>query len=98
MFAVIKTGGKQYVAKEGCVIFTERLNGEVGSIVDFANDDVIFSFDNGVKNVVVKAEILEHKKRDKIIVFKKKRRKDYRRKQGHRQNISVLRIKEIICS
>jgi large subunit ribosomal protein L21 len=98
MFAVIKTGGKQYIAKEGCVIFTERLEGEVGSIVNFANDDVIFSFENaaGGKSVVVKAEILEHKKRDKIIVFKKKRRKDYRRKQGHRQNISVLRIKEIV--
>ena len=98
MFAVIKTGGKQYIAKEGCVIFTERLEGEIGSIIDFANDDVIFSDSESGKTVIVKAEILEHKRRDKIIVFKKKRRKDYRRKQGHRQNISVLRIKEIVLA
>lgn len=98
MFAVIKTGGKQYIAQEGKVIFTERLDGEVGSIVDFSDDDVIFSFNDSAKKakVTVRAEIVEHKKRDKIIVFKKKRRKDYRRKQGHRQQISVLRVKEVI--
>ncbi len=97
MFAVIKTGGKQYIAQKNQVIFIEKIAGEAGAIIDFANDDVVFSFENGVKkSVTVKAEILEHKKRDKIIVFKKKRRKDYRRKQGHRQEISVLRIKDII--
>jgi large subunit ribosomal protein L21 len=96
MFAVIKTGGKQYVAQEGKVIFAEKINGEVGSIIDFTGDSVLFGYDNDSKSsVIVKAEILEHKKRDKIIVFKKKRRKDYRRTQGHRQMISVLRIKSI---
>ena len=97
MFAVIKTGGKQYVALVGKVLFIERIEGEVGSIIDFNGENVLFGFDDKAKtNITVKAEILEHKKRDKIIVFKKKRRKDYRRKQGHRQMISVLRIKEIV--
>jgi large subunit ribosomal protein L21 len=97
MFAVIKTGGKQYVAVAGKVLFIEKIEGEIGSIINFDGENVLFGFDNkSSTNLTVKAEILEHKKRDKIIVFKKKRRKDYRRKQGHRQMISVLRIKEII--
>ena len=96
MFAVIKTGGKQYIAKEGAVIFTEKIEGEVGSIIDFIGDDILFcDNDTDKSSITVRTEILEQKKRDKIIVFKKKRRKDYRRKQGHRQMITVLRVKSI---
>lgn len=95
MFAVIKTGGKQYIAQEGKVLFTEKMEGEVGTMIEFNGESVLFC-DNGSQSCSVKAEILEQKKRDKIIVFKKKRRKDYKRKQGHRQQITVLRIKSIV--
>ncbi len=102
MFAVIKTGGKQYkVAKNG-VVKVEKLAAELGSTIIF--DQVLAVTDaNGnvtigaplVKNVVVSAEVLEHKKADKVIIFKKKRRHNYRRKKGHRQEIVVLRIQDI---
>jgi large subunit ribosomal protein L21 len=97
MFAVIKTGGKQYIAEKGKVLFIEKIDGEVGSVLDFNGDGVLFGFNEAAAvGLTVKAEILEHKKRDKIIIFKKKRRKDYRRTYGHRQQITVLRVKDIV--
>ena len=95
MLAVIQTGGKQYCVKPGDVINVERLEGKQGDVVELGK--VLMSsgkFDSSV-SAKVKAEILENGKTDKVIVFKKKRRQGYRRKQGHRQNITTLRIKEV---
>lgn len=102
MFAVIKTGGKQYKVTKNDVIKVEKLCEDAGSTILF--DEVLATGnDKGeitlgsplVKNVAVSAEVLEHKKTDKVIVFKKKRRQNYRRKAGHRQQVTVLRIQEI---
>jgi large subunit ribosomal protein L21 len=97
MFAVLETGSKQYHVKVGDVIKVEKMAGEVGSMV---NLDRVLAAGAKVgapllKGALVVAEVLEHKKSDKVIIFKKKRRHNYRRKRGHRQEISVLRIKEI---
>lgn len=101
MFAVIKTGAKQYKVAVGDVIKVEKLDGEAGSTLSL--DTVLMvGDDKGVKvgtptitDTVVTAEILEQSRAAKIIVFKKKRRQNYRRKAGHRQEQTVLRITEI---
>lgn len=98
MFAVIKTGGKQYKVAEGDVLRVEKLDGEIGSTVKF--DEVLMVGTDGgvevgapiVKGASVEAEVLDQRKDKKIVVFKKKRRHNYRRTKGHRQQISVLRI------
>ena len=98
MFAVVKTGGKQYKVAENDIIKVERLPGDAGSAVTL--DQVLAVGDaKGVKvgsplvaGTVVSAEIVEQTRGDKIIVFKKKRRKNYRRTRGHRQELTVLRI------
>ena len=97
MFAVVESGGKQYQVQVGDVIRVEKLEIGVGSLFNF---DKILVVDNKIgaptlPSATVEAEVLEHRKTDKIIVFKKKRRHNYRRKKGHRQNITVLRIKNI---
>jgi len=101
MFAVIKTGGKQYRVTEGAVVKVEKLAGEVGK--NIVLDEVLMVGDDKgvkvgeplVKGANVTAEVLEQKKDKKITVFKKKRRHNYRRKKGHRQEITVLRVKGI---
>ena len=94
MFAVVKTGGKQYPVKLGNVIKVEKLDGSIGTIVTL--NSIIFANDNGTildnKKVKVKAEVLEQTRGEKIIIFKKRRRKNYRRKNGHRQFITVLKV------
>lgn len=97
MYAVIKTGGKQYKVAKNNVVKVEKLEGEAGTQVTFDN---VLMLDDKVGNPTIKgakvtAEILEQGKDDKVIIFKKKRRQGYRRKNGHRQNVSVVRIKEI---
>ncbi len=101
MFAVIKTGAKQYKVAVGDVIKVEKLDGEAGSSVSLDNV-LMVGDDKGVKvgtpavsGTVVTAEILEQARAAKIIVFKKKRRQNYRRKAGHRQEQTVLRITDI---
>ena len=101
MFAVIKTGAKQYKVAVGDVIKVEKLDGEAGDTVSLENV-LMFGDDKGVKvgtptisGTVVTAEILEQARAAKIIVFKKKRRHNYRRKAGHRQEQTVLRVTEI---
>ncbi len=86
-YAVIKTGGKQYKAELGEVLTVEKLEGEVGSTV---NLPVLFAA--GGAKVAVVAEIIEHGKGDKVIIFKKKRRHTYRRKNGHRQPLTSIQI------
>ena len=86
-YAVVKTGGKQYKAALGEVLTVEKLEGEVGSTVTLP---VLFA--EGGAKVAVIAEIIEHGKGDKVIVFKKKRRHTYRRKNGHRQPLTSIQI------
>ena len=101
MFAVVKTGAKQYKVAAGDVIKVEKLDGEAGATITL--DHVLMvGDDKGVEvgspmisGTVVTAEILEQSRAAKIIIFKKKRRQNYRRKNGHRQEQTVLRILEI---
>lgn len=101
-YAIIQTGGKQYQAIPGRTIAIEKLEGEDGSAVQFA--EVLFrktgegKFEFGqpfLKNVTVKASIIKQTKGPKIIIFKFKRRKKYRLKRGHRQPLTVVRIEAI---
>ena len=102
MFAVIKTGGKQYKVAKDNVISIEKLAGEPGTVVEFA--DVLMVSDGAqstigtpiVEGATVAGTVLDQTRADKIIVFKKKRRQNYRRKQGHRQDLTVVRITEIL--
>jgi large subunit ribosomal protein L21 len=101
MLAVIKTGGKQYVVKEGDVLSVEKLG--VGTIGTVLFDQVLLIDDGGattigtpvVPNAVVKAVLLETYRDDKVLVFKKKRRKQYRRTRGHRQTLAKVKIEKI---
>ncbi|NIP39442.1 MAG: 50S ribosomal protein L21 [Candidatus Dadabacteria bacterium] len=102
MQAVIRTGGKQYVVKPGDVIDVELLNSEDGSNVEF--DDVLLVSDEGsdvkvgsptVEGAKVTGKVLGTKKGKKIIVFKFRRRKGFKKKQGHRQKYSSVEITDI---
>ena len=101
MYAVIKTGGKQYRVAKDDVIKVEKLEAEAGSSIDL--DQVLLIGGEGdakvgtplIDGAKVSATVLEQIKADKIVVFKKKRRKNYRRKKGHRQHLTVLRITDI---
>ena len=102
MFAIIKTGGKQYKIKEKDIIFVEKLNNKKGDKIDIKNVLLLSNDDKNIKigapilkGISVKAEVLEQKKDKKVIVFKKKRRKNYKRKNGHRQEITELKILKI---
>ncbi|HVJ51136.1 MAG TPA: 50S ribosomal protein L21 [Aliidongia sp.] len=104
MFAVIRTGGKQYKVAKNDVIFVEKLPGEAGASVELA-DVLMIGDEAGVTagtpelgGALVTATVLEQKRDDKVIVFKKKRRHNYRRKNGHRQYLTVLRITDIVAS
>ena len=94
MFAVVRTGGKQYRVAAGDKIAVEKLAGEAGETITLG--DVLLAGDGGevkdAKGVVVSAEIIAQAKSEKVIVFKKRRRHNYRRKNGHRQLLTLLRI------
>lgn len=100
MFAIIQTGGKQYKVCAGDVVKVEKLELPVGEKL---NLDVLLTSDNGVvvagnpvvANVTCVAEVVEHGKGDKIVVYKYKAKKNYRRKQGHRQPYTAIKILEI---
>ena len=102
MFAVIKTGGKQYkVAKDDKVI-VEKLVGEPGAMIELS--DVLMIGEEGkaptvgaplVEKAAVFAEVIEQGKADKVLIFKKKRRQNYRRTKGHRQEQTILKILEV---
>lgn len=101
MFAVIRTGGKQYRVAENDVIRVEKLDAEAGSDVTF--DQVLMVGGDGdakvgaplVDGASVTAELVEQMRARKVIIFKKRRRQNSRRKNGHRQHLSVVRIKSI---
>lgn len=94
MFAVVRTGGKQYRVAEGDVITVEKIAGEAGDSVSF--DDVLMAGEGAdlkdVKNLTVSGEIVEQGRGEKVVIFKKKRRQNYRRKNGHRQMLTQIRI------
>ena len=100
-YAVIRTGGKQYRVAPGDVVRVERLAGEVGAPVEFS--EVLLAAGDGavrvgtplVDGVRVRGQILAQGRARKILVFKKKRRKNYRRRRGHRQSITTVRVTEI---
>ncbi len=103
MYAVIKTGGKQYRVAKDDVIVVERLVGTAGDKIEL---DQVLMLDDGkgptlgtplVDGACVAATVLDQSRGDKIIVFKKKRRKNYRRTMGHRQDLTVLRITDILA-
>ena len=102
MFAVIRTGGKQYKVAKNDVLTVEKLAGEPGSTVELG--DVLMLGGEGAETktgaptlagVSVAAEVVEQKRGEKVIIFKKRRRHNYRRKNGHRQELTVLRITDI---
>jgi large subunit ribosomal protein L21 len=101
MFAVIKTGGKQYRVAAEDVIRVDRVNGQPGEIVEFG-EVLVVGGDTpqiGVPTVsgaTVAGELLQHTRGDKVIAFKKRRRKNSRRKRGYRHEFSVVRITEIL--
>jgi large subunit ribosomal protein L21 len=98
MYAVIKTGGKQYKVASGDVILVEKLDGEAGASITLA--EVLMIGDGAsitvgaptVKGASVAAEVVDQVKGDKVIIFKKYRRHNYRRKNGHRQKLTALKI------
>ena len=101
MYAIVNTGGKQYKIQQGDVLRVEKIPGEVGSPVSF---DKVLMFSDGenvnigrpvLDNVAVKGHIVDQGKGKKIIVFKYKRRKRYRRKLGHRQQYTEIKIDSI---
>jgi large subunit ribosomal protein L21 len=101
MFAVIKTGGKQYRVAEKDVITVDKLKGAPGDLVEFG-EVLILGGDNvmvgtpTVAGASVAGEVVEQTRGAKVIAFKKRRRKNSRRKRGHRQELSVIRITEIL--
>jgi large subunit ribosomal protein L21 len=94
MFAIVRTGGKQYRVAAGDKIVVEKLAGEAGDTITLG--DVLLAGDGGelkpTNGLTVSAEIIAQAKADKVTVFKKKRRHNYRRKRGHRQQHTILRI------
>ena len=101
MFAVIKTGGKQYRVAAEDVIRVDRVNGQPGEIVEFGEvlvvgGDVPQLGTPTVAGATVAGEVLQHTRGDKVIAFKKRRRKNSRRKRGYRHEFSVVRITEIL--
>src|SRR5512147_725983 len=101
MFAVIKTGGKQYRVAAEDVIRVDRVNGQPGEIVEFGEVLVVGGDapqlgTPTVAGATVAGEVLQHTRGDKVIAFKKRRRKNSRRKRGYRHEFSVVRITEIL--
>ena len=105
MFAVIKTGGKQYRVSENDVFTVEKLVGEAGSTIEFT--EVMMVGEEGkdvtvgaplIEGAVVTAELVTQTRGDKVVIFKKKRRHNYRRTKGHRQDLTLVRITGISAS
>ena len=94
MFAIVRTGGKQYRVAAGDKIEVEKLAGEAGETITLG--DILLAGKDGAladpASVTVSAEIIAQAKSEKVIVFKKRRRHNYRRKNGHRQQLTLLRI------
>jgi large subunit ribosomal protein L21 len=104
MLAVIKTGGRQYKVEKGSFVSVQKLPHEIGASVEIK--EVLMTDDNGkitlgnplISGAVVLASIVDQKKQKTILVFKKSRRKNYRRKNGHRQPMTIIKIEDIKAS
>jgi large subunit ribosomal protein L21 len=105
MFAVIRTGGKQYRVVPNAILKVEKLEAEAGSTITF--DEILAMGEDGgalsvgaplVAGATVTATVVAQDRLDKIIIFKKRRRQNSRRKNGHRQHVTVLRIADIIAA
>ena len=94
MFAIVRTGGKQYRVAAGDKIAVEKIDGEAGDTVSLG--DILLAGDGGetksAEGLVVSAEIIAQTRGEKVIVFKKRRRHNYRRRNGHRQSLTILKI------
>jgi large subunit ribosomal protein L21 len=104
MYAIVETGGKQYRVEPGDTIAVERLPDETGSSLDLGRV-LMVGGEHGtsvgaplVEGAVVRAEVLEHAKDDKVVVFRYKSKVRYRRKTGHRQQLTRLRITNIVMN
>ena len=101
MYAVIKTGGKQYRVKEGDVLKLETLSGDVGNTIEFSEVLMLTDGDNStfgapfIANALVKAEIMDHARHKKIKIIKFRRRKHHMKQMGHRQNYTQVKITAI---
>lgn len=101
MLAVIETGGKQYKVEKGGFVSVEKLSCEIGTSLEIK--DVLMIDDGGkitvgtptVDGAVVTANVIDQKRQKKVLIFKKSRRKNYRRKNGHRQPVTILKIEDI---
>ena len=101
MYAVIETGGRQYKVEKGLEFLTNRIDGKVSAVVKFKN--VLFAKEKNsyhigtphIKNAHVSCEILSHPRAKKVVAFKYKRRKSSKKKIGHRQDLTKLKVKEI---
>ncbi len=103
MYAIVEIAGHQYKVEKDQSIFVHRLEGDVDSAIEFAN--VLLIDNNGkvkigapaVEGAKVEAKIIEHLRGDKVIVFKKKRRKGYKKRNGHRQYLTKIQISNIVA-
>lgn len=101
MYAIIETGGRQYRVATGDTLKVERIEGKEGDLIEMPKVIAVGEGENisvgkpTLESAKVLAEILSHGKADKVVVFKMKRRKNYRRLRGHRQHFTQLRIREI---
>ncbi|AEP09536.1 50S ribosomal protein L21 [Micavibrio aeruginosavorus] len=93
MFAVIRTGGKQYRVAKDNKIEIEKIDAKAGETVTFEKDDVLFA--DGGKKATVIAKVIEQIRGDKVVIFKKKRRQNYRRRKGHRQELTLIQITDV---
>ncbi len=104
MYAIVEIAGQQFKVEKDNKIFVHRLDGEEGAVVEF--DKVLLIDNDGkvkvgkptVKAAKISAKILVHQKGDKVLVFKKKRRKGYKKLNGHRQQFTQIQIEEIITA
>lgn len=103
MYAVVKTGGKQYRVAKDDVLTIEKLDGEAGAVIEL---EQVLAINDGkgltigtpmIDGARVAATVLEQKKGKKVLIFKKKRRQNYRRTKGHRQQLTVIRISDILA-
>ncbi len=101
MYAIVKTGGKQYRVEKGMTLNVEKIDAKegakisLGSVLMIGDEKTVKVGTPEVSGAEVKAEIVSQYKDDKVIVFKKKRRQGYRRKMGHRQNLTTVKITDI---